>query len=252
MLVVAGVILLVANPFSKTVPDFLYMSVEEAEKEAQRHGFGIECEYTYSDTVAKDHIISQLPLAGEELDKHEKIRLSVSMGATGGKIEVPDFKGNTLEEAKKELEALRLICEVEFVNSAAESGTVIRQTPAEGTHMNPAGKVKLYVSSGPKETPSEATEEPEDENTDQNETKRTHEPAPKQTASASSKMYSVKIPDDAGENVHIKIVANGNVMHDSTHSKSEGKVVQEISGSGTVKVQTFIDGVLVNEESLSF
>ena len=253
VLVVAGVILLVANPFSKTVPDFLYMSVEEAEKEAQRHGFGIECEYTYSDTVAKDHIISQLPLAGEELDKHEKIRLSVSMGATGGKIEVPDFKGNTLEEAKKEIEALRLICDVEFVNSSAESGTVIRQTPAEGTHMNPAGKVKLYVSSGPKETPAETTEEPEeDENTGENDTKRTQEPAPKQTASASTKMYSVKIPDNSGENVHIKIVANGNVMHDSTHSKSEGKVVQEISGSGTVKVQTFIDGVLVNEESLSF
>ena len=65
-------------------------------------------------------------------------------------------------------------------------------------------------------------------------------------------MYSVKIPDDSGETVHIKIVANGNVMHDSTHSKSEGKVVQEISGTGTVKVQTYVDGVLINEESIKF
>ena len=62
----------------------------------------------------------------------------------------------------------------------------------------------------------------------------------------------MRIPDSAEEMVHIKIVANGNVMHDSTHSKSEGVVVQEITGSGSVRVQTYIDGVLSNDETLQF
>lgn len=251
VLIIAGIILLVANPFSKTVPDLVNMNIEMAESEAHRHGYAVEFEYTYSDTVPKDTVISQLPLAGEELDKHEKIKISVSMGATGGKIEVPDVKGMPIEDAKAEIESLMLMCDVEFVKSNKDAGIVIRQTPSVGTHMNPAGKVKLFVSSGPEET-IEETEEPEEKATEK---PGDAEEEPNQTGSnstPSSKMYSVKIPDNAGENVHIKIVANGNVLHDSTHSKSEGKVVQEISGSGTVKVQTYIDGVLTNEESLSF
>ncbi len=251
VLIIAGIILLVANPFSKTVPDLVNMDIQMAENEAHRHGYAIEYEYTYSDTVPKDTVISQLPLAGEELDKHEKIKISVSMGATGGKIEVPDVKGMPIEDAKSEIEALMLMCDVEFVKSNKDAGIVIRQTPSVGTHMNPAGKVKLFVSSGPEET-IEETEEPKEKETEK---PSDVEKDPNETGSnsaPSSKMYSVRIPDNAGENVHIKIVANGNVLHDSTHSKSEGKVVQEISGSGTVKVQTYIDGVLTNEESLSF
>lgn len=251
VLIIVGIIMLVANPFSKTVPDLVSMNIDEAQTEAQHHGYDVELEYTYSDSVAKDMVISQFPEAGSELDKHEKIKLSVSMGATGGKIEVPDVKGMSLENAKSEIEALTLICDVEFIESDKETGTVIRQSPAKGTHMNPAGKVKVYVSSGQTKT-TEKTQEPTKEPTKEPEPTENVSNSDTGTNTVSSKMYSVKIPDDSGENVHVKIVANGNVLHDSTHSKSEGKVVQEISGTGTVKVQTYIDGVLVNEENLKF
>ncbi len=243
VLVVVGIVLLVANPFSKSVPDLVDLDIREATSEAHRSGYEVELEYTYSDSVRKDAVISQYPSAGEELPKHEKILLSVSMGATGGKTEVPDVTDMSLEEAKREIDALKLVCDVTFVEDEAEAGTVIRQSPSVGTHMNPAGKVKLYVSSGPKATP-----EPTDEPTEA--PKKTD--APDNGGAISSKMYSVKIPDEAGEIVHVKIVANGNVMHDSTHSKSEGKIVQEISGTGNVKVQTYIDGVLINEETIKF
>lgn len=249
VLIIVGIVMLVANPFSKTVPYLVSMHIDEAQTEAQHHGYDVELEYTYSDTVAKDTVIAQFPEAGSELDKHEKIKLSVSMGATGGKIEVPDVRGWSLEKAKSEIEALTLICDVEFIESDKKPGTVVRQSPAKGTHMNPAGKVKLYVSSGQTET-VEKTQEPTIEPT--KEPEPTENVSNANTNTPSSKMYSVKIPDDAGENVHVKIVANGNVLHDSTHSKSVGRVVQEISGTGTVKVQTYIDGVLVNEENLKF
>ncbi len=248
VLIIAGVILLFANPFSKMVPDLVGLAVTEAENEAQRSGYDVELEYTYSDSVDRDVIISQIPSAGEELEKHEKIILSVSMGATGGKTEVPDVVDMTLEEAKKEIDALKLVCDVVFIEDEAEPGTVVRQSPTVGTHMNPAGKVKLYVSSGIEPTPAAQTEEPEQETEKPDNTEQPSDNPP----AASSTMYSIRIPDDAGETVHIKLVANGNVLHNSTHSKSEGKVVQEISGTGTVKVQTYIDGVLVNEENLTF
>ena len=263
-----GMIFLFANPFSETVPDLENMSVKEAEQSANRHGYDVELEYTYSDLVPKDMIIAQFPSAGEELDKQDKIILSVSMGATGGKTEVPDVTGISLEEAKREIEALRLVCEVDFVDSDKKTGIVVRQTPSMGTHMNPAGKVKLFVSSGSKSSVTEETKAPQkteeakpndadktDETVNDDNTQTTQKPTatnpPSEADLPSTMMYSVKIPDDAGETVHVKIVANGNVLHNSTHSKSEGKIVQQISGSGAVKIQTYIDGVLIKEESVN-
>ena len=263
-----GMIFLFANPFSETVPDLVNMSVKEAEQSANRHGYDVELEYTYSDLVPKDMIIAQFPSAGEELDKQDKIILSVSMGATGGKTEVPDVTGISLEEAKREIEALRLVCEVDFVDSDKKAGIVVRQTPSMGTHMNPAGKVKLFVSSGSKSSVTEETKAPQkteeakpndadktDETVNDDNTQTTQKPTatnpPSEADLPSTMMYSVKIPDDAGETVHVKIVANGNVLHNSTHSKSEGKIVQQISGSGAVKIQTYIDGVLIKEESVN-
>ena len=263
-----GMIFLFANPFSETVPGLVNMSVKEAEQSANRHGYDVELEYTYSDLVPKDMIIAQFPSAGEELDKQDKIILSVSMGATGGKTEVPDVTGISLEEAKREIEALRLVCEVDFVDSDKKAGIVVRQTPSMGTHMNPAGKVKLFVSSGSKSSVTEETKAPQkteeakpndadktDETVNDDNTQTTQKPTatnpPSEADLPSTMMYSVKIPDDAGETVHVKIVANGNVLHNSTHSKSEGKIVQQISGSGAVKIQTYIDGVLIKEESVN-
>ena len=266
VLVILGIILLVANPLSKKVPDFVGLTVEEANFEARKSGYGVELEYEYNDTVEKDVVIRQDPDAGTTLDKHEKITLYVSYGATGGKIEVPNLKNMSIEDAKDIINDLKLMCEVEFVDSESEAGTVIRQSPATGTHMNPAGKVKLYVSTGSDESSdnTKETQKPTDAPGDSDnvsnsdDTKNTPTPTDKSTptpepeANATSKRYSVKIPDDARETVHVKIVANGNVLHNSTHSKSEGMVTQEITGSGNVKVQTYIDGVLVNEETLKF
>ena len=266
VLVILGIILLVANPLSKKVPDFVGLTVEEANLEARKSGYGVELEYEYNDTVEKDVVIRQDPDAGTTLDKHEKITLYVSYGATGGKIEVPNLKNMSIEDAKDIINDLKLMCEVEFVDSESEAGTVIRQSPATGTHMNPAGKVKLYVSTGSDESTdnTKETQKPTDAPGDSDnvsnsdDTKNTPPPTDKSTptpepeANATSKRYSVKIPDDARETVHVKIVANGNVLHNSTHSKSEGMVTQEITGSGNVKVQTYIDGVLVNEETLKF
>lgn len=266
VLVILGIILLVANPLSKKVPDFVGLTVEEANLEARKSGYGVELEYEYNDTVEKDVVIRQDPDAGTTLDKHEKITLYVSDGATGGKIEVPNLKNMSIEDAKDIINDLKLMCEVEFVDSESEAGTVIRQSPATGTHMNPAGKVKLYVSTGSDESTdnTKETQKPTDAPGDSDnvsnsdDTKNTPPPTDKSTptpepeANATSKRYSVRIPDDARETVHVKIVANGNVLHNSTHSKSEGMVTQEITGSGNVKVQTYIDGVLVNEETLKF
>lgn len=114
------------------------------------------------------------------------------------------------------------------------------QKPDAGTTVKSGTAVSLVVSGGNGEEIPNATDEP------------TQTLAPNETEtptiSGNVERYTVRIPDDAGETVHVKIVANGNVMHDSTHKKSEGVVVCEIVGSGSVRIQTYIDGILTNDE----
>lgn len=320
ILVVLGVVFLFANPFSKTVPDLKNLSLDEAISLAQRNGYSVsdEIEYSFSDSIPENAVISQFPEAGEEAPKHEAIKLVISLGSTGGSIEVPDFVGNKVDDVIEQIKSLSLVYNIIYeASDTVDIGVVIRQTPLVGTHMNEGDVVTVHISSGPSlgegettqvKTPalqmqtidaakamitangltvgsvsymeSDAVEagkvikQKPDAGTmvksgtlvslvisdgpksnagietinpiDETSTENTPVPG------TNVKRYSVKIPDNAGEMVHIKIVANGNVMHDSTHSKSEGVVVQEITGSGNVRVQTYIDGVLTNDETVTF
>lgn len=325
VLILAVVVMMVINPFSKTVPDFTNMSLSDAKSLAQRNGYTTECTYSYSDTVAENVVISQNPEPGTEWPKEESIKLVVSLGATGGSIEVPDYAKKDVDDAIEDIVSLELKYNIIYEsNDKIQEGIILRQTPPAGTHLNTGDEVTLYVSSGvsigttetkkvkvPSLTGlSRAEAEAEimkaglkvgsvlEESSTEIETGVVLRQEPEagrnvsdgtavslvisknelsggdDTASATakpsaggndtanateapssgekSKRYTVKIPDSAGEMVHIKIVANGNVMHDSTHSKSEGVVVQEITGNGNVRIQTYVDGVLVQDENVKF
>ena len=320
VVVILGVAFIAANPFSKTVPDFTNMNVEEAKKLAQRNGYTTECTYSYSDNIPENAVISQSPEPGTEWPKDESIKLVISLGATGGPIQVPDFVNTEVDEAIEEIMSLDLSYNIVYeTNKDIKEGIIMRQTPPKGTHLNQGDEVTLYVSSGQSvgDTESKKVKVPnliglsrEDAQDEVNKAglkigavlEEEHEgmdagvvirqepdvgktvndstvvslvvskkPADNRDNSAQipnssqvpdvtekpsnsthSKRYTVKIPDSSGETVHVKIIANGNVMHDSTHSKSEGLIVQEITGSGDVRVQTYIDGVLINDETLKF
>ena len=327
-LVTAGVLILAIlgismSVFTKTVPDLSNMTLDEAVKAAQKSGYKIseEVEYSFSDDVAENTVISQMPKAGEKAPKHEDIKLVISLGATGGSIEVPNLVNSKVDDAIAKIDNLSLVYNIIYdADSDVEIGTVIRQTPLSGTHVNAGDVVTIHISSGASLT-AEETEEvkvpalqmqllndaksaitssglgigsisyvesnavaegkiikqkpdagtnvkrgtlvslvvskgslnapAESEKPEETEKPNSEKPNDNKP-SGSVKRYSVRIPDSAEEMVHIKIVANGNVMHDSTHSKSEGVVVQEITGSGSVRVQTYIDGVLSNDETLQF
>ena len=319
VLIIAFVAIIIINPFSKTVPDFSNLSISDAKTLAQRNGYTTECTYSYSDNVPENMIISQSPDPGTEWPKDKSIKLVVSLGATGGAIQVPQYVNTDVDDAIADIVSLELSYNIIYESdSTIKEGKIIRQTPPAGTHLNPGDEVNLYVCSGATigDENTEKVKVPslvgmsradaeslinkaklkvgavlEEESNDidpglvirqepeagkvvsgsavismviskrANTPTTTGEPADiggdttptqKPSTPGKSKRYSVKIPDECGEMVHVKIVANGNVMHDSTHSKSEGVIVQEITGTGNVRVQTYIDGVLVQDETLKF
>ncbi len=318
VLIILGVVFIFANPFAKTVPDLSGLTLEEAINKAHRNGYNVsdEVEYSFSDDMGENMVISQFPAAGEEAPKHEEIKVVISLGSTGGTIRVPYLVNTRVDDAIAEIDSLKLVYNIVYDESDdIEIGNVIRQIPLEGTHVNEGDVVTIHISSGASLGESESKDvrtpalqmqtldaaramitanglavgsitymesdtveagkiimqKPDAGTTVKSGTavslvvsngngnedpNSTDEPVETLNPNATEKpvingnveRYTVRIPDDAGETVHVKIVANGNVMHDSTHKKSEGVVVCEIVGNGTVRIQTYIDGVLINDE----
>ena len=45
---------------------------------------------------------------------------------------------------------------------------------------------------------------------------------------------------------------NGRTRYSATHSKDEGSVSVEITGSGTAEVQAYIDGAKITDKTINF
>lgn len=364
VLAAAGAIMIMFHPFNKTVPDLRNMTLDEAKAEAQSYGYTIseELEYSLSDTVLENCVISQLPGAGEEAPKSEPIQLVISLGTSGGGIVVPDVSHKMVDEAGSMLENETLTYKiVSEYSSEIEYGYVIRQTPESGTHVNSGDIVTLHVSIGPKpsgvqfnqvavpnvmgmyrdnaesalsmsnlgtgtvsympsdqaegtiikQSPAAGTmvnegttvtivlssgsadttlgseyrgevsqpvssggndtdeeyteEEPDTNNTQTGESGgesstgsgtggETDAETGGSTASGPSQMFTVKIPDAAGDTVNVRVVADGKVVHDAVHQKTEGAVTVEIPGTSgsSVSVQAYIDGAKVSDKTITY
>lgn len=240
---------------SIVVPDFINTKVDDAIKRIGDLSLVYNIVYDSSDEEVGT-VIRQTPLAGTHVKEGDAVTIHISNGADMGvaettKVKMPSLQLQTLDAAKTMITSNGLsVGSITYMESdAVAEGKIIKQKPDAGAVVNSGTLVSLVVSKG-----SAAAETPAP--TQDGEVSQTAEPTktsnPTAAPSGAVKRYSVRIPDDAGEMVHVKIVANGNVMHDSTHSKSEGVIVQEITGSGNVRVQTYIDGVLTNDETVTF
>lgn len=285
-LIALGVFLFINSGKNVTVPDFTNMTVEQAISEAKRAGLQLEEEYSLSDTVEENHIISQDPEARKVVKKNEKVKVVVSIGSSGGNIPAPDLTNKTLDEAIEIILEADLNYSVVYEESSEKpKDTVIRQTPLAGTKMNSAGTEKnenntitLHVSNGKNSQPTaepkpsvtsvpasssnpvKPSSQPENNNPATEPPSSNNNPTGGEEnndtpPAAQAKTVSFKIPADAGENVQVEIIANGRTIHSATHSKSEGTVYIDImpsNGAGTVDVQAYMDGVNTSNVSVNF
>lgn len=159
VLVAVGVVLMLVNPFSANeVPDLAGLTLEEAAEAAKDAGYRIndEIEYSLSDDVAENLVISQLPEAGTAADKSAPISLVVSLGASDGGIPVPDVVNMDIDEAGQLIESRTLLYKIVLEPSTeVQENLVIRQIPSPGTHLNSGDYVTLHISIGPNADSSE-------------------------------------------------------------------------------------------------
>ncbi len=241
------------------VPDVRNKSTDDAIEEVIEEGLTYVIIDENSDTVPQDHIIRQLPEAGTKVNKSDYVTLFVSKGRAGAstaapensKVVVPSITGESKESAAAKLQqsGLNLGVATKKASSSPE-GTIISQSPLAGKSVAKNSFVTIVISSGNKEGTGtvgdgeQATPAPE---------KDVDEPeASTAPSGGATQSFTVKIPDAANNKVSVEIVANGRTVHNAMHDKSEGSVTVEISGTGSVPVQAYIDGAKVLEKTLSF
>ncbi|MFI6283601.1 Stk1 family PASTA domain-containing Ser/Thr kinase [Streptomyces sp. NPDC051018] len=103
----------------------------------------------FSEDVPQGLVIGTDPAAGAGRSPDSAVALVVSKGAP---VEVPDVRGDAVEEATAELEGAGFVVKIapEQVNSPEEAGTVARQSAPEGARLATGDTITLTVSKGPR------------------------------------------------------------------------------------------------------
>lgn len=348
LLVIFGVFSFVNMSRESVVPDLTNMNIEQATEAVEKAGLRLadEIEYSLSDTVEENCVISQDPAAKKAVPKNSQVKLVVSIGSSGGDIIAPDVTNITFDEAIAQILELGLNYSVfEEESDDVAAGMIIRQTPLGGTRLNKDDIINIHVSKGKSdasaqsspaaerisvpsiiglgreqaeatlranglnlgnvtrkassaaegtvisqspelgktadkgsyvsvvlskgpETAGETSSAPAEENnntsntdnsaggTNSNTAAETNNGSENdntaQTNQTSTRTFTVKIPETADESVDVEIVANGKTIHSAVHSRDEGTVSVEITGSGTAEVQAYIDGSKVSDRTINF
>lgn len=201
------------------------LSFEDAKERLEKYNLKASRDEKSDDNVPEGYVISQSPSSGTKVTEGYSVILYVSSGkAEEEQAVVPKLTGYTKAQAEQMLSDSGLIlgAVTEEVNSA-QKGTIIAQNPSAKTGVLKGSSVSITISAGQE-----------------------------QTQPLKRKTLTITIPDSSPDTVHIKVVANGKVIHDKDHAKSEGTVDIEVQASKDASVQAYIDGTLVVDKTISF
>ena len=134
------------------IPSVYNKEYRAAEQELKAAGLLVEIERVYDDNITKDFVISSSPGEGESISVGSTVYLKVSDGPEVEPVAVPNVIGLTVNGARSRLTERGLeLGTVTQVESDYPANTVIWQSTAQGTMVDPGTKIYLQVSTGPAE-----------------------------------------------------------------------------------------------------
>lgn len=209
------------------VPDVVNLKQEDAEKRLREKGFKYTIQEEFSETIELGYVIKQDPSAKGKAEKGTEVTIYVS--AEEEQAIVPKVTGIFQSEAEKLItEAGLLVGDITMGESDEEKGKVIGQSPSAKTGVEKGTKVDLLISQGAEPVPTESTQ-----------------PLKKKT-------LTINIPQEGGETVQIKAVANGKEIYNKTHKRTEGTVDIPVQSSKDASVQVYMDGEMVADKVIYF
>ena len=130
------------------VPEVVGLPYEEAEKMIEAAGLYSNKDFKISETVEKDQVISQDPVAKQKVKVGRVVNLVVSSGTK--QATVPGLENMTRREAEIALSNQQLTgIFSEAYHEEVESGKVISQSPNQGANVPLNSTVNVIISQGP-------------------------------------------------------------------------------------------------------
>lgn len=150
-------------------PNIVNMSLDDAQEELEKYGLTLKVRREeYDSSVERDHIISQTPVEGTEVEEGDIITVVVSKG--GNTTHVPNVIGVSLSEAKRMLSDNNLkVGDTKYEHNAVyKEGVVLSQSPTPGaSNIQEGEKINLVVSKGPEQVKSPENIDTERPNTEE-------------------------------------------------------------------------------------
>ena len=212
-----------------TIPDLQGMSFDQAREKLKSLGLSIG-KVTYVSDTSKDDgvVISQGLQAGGKASKGATVDITVNQ-TKSSTIEIPNVVGMTIKEAKEALGNLGL--SISKISGSNEDTAIVTDvSPAPGSSVKRDESVSLV---------GEAKTDKKDSQSSKN-------------SGPTKGEIDVTVPNGKPSQ-HIKVVIiddeGSRVVYDGTNAPGD-RIVKRVSGSGNVRVQTFLNGALVQEQSL--
>ena len=195
----------------------------------------VDVEYEFNE---KDEgiVLEQSETAGNEIDLSTRIVLTVSKGQKTAKM--INVVGQTFERAKENLEDLGFTIIVpKEVESEEEKGEVVYQSVSRGTELAIDKEIVLHISKGP--APTEPPTEPPTE-------------APTAPPEVTIRK-TFNLPADRTEDYVLSLRLNGkNVYEDAAILGGTPSITVELTGTGTVYYDLYINGEYYKTEKVVF
>lgn len=210
--------------------------------------------YEPSDTVQANKIIRTDPIAGQTVTEGQSICFVISQGTKTETVKMPNLLGMTEEQARSMLSSSNLnIGTVDTaISDSYAPGLVIEQsTPAE-VEVPIGMTVNITLSRAPETTPPETdpVTEPSEVTTDPSEppvTDPSTEPVEEGYVD-----WTLLLPQglEYPDQFFLEIYVDDVVSYANTVEKSAGSVTLRIRGTGTVRVEAYIDTTLYKTEMI--
>lgn len=246
----------------ETMPNYInwdYMEASQDIRTLMEKTVTVTYLYEASETVERNHIIRTDPIANQTITEGQTITFVISQGTKTDIVEMPNLFGMTEETARSTLSAYGLnVGIVDYEESDAYApGIVIGQsTPAE-VEVPQGMTVNITLSKAVETTPPE-TEPPTEPATEPTDTSSSEPP---QTSDATSSDtppeegyvdWTLMLPQgvEYPDQFLLEIYVDDIVMYSETVEKTSGAITLRIRGSGTVRVEAYIDTTLYKSESI--
>lgn len=206
------------------VPDVRGLKRRDAELQIKNSGLALgRVDEQFSPDVPADTVISQNPRPPAQINKGTAIDLVISKGVGPRKLVLPDFRGSPQSTVTAQIESLKL--KVGTISEASSDrfppGTVSAQSPAPGAEVAEGSTIDLTVVRSVTGAVKRAT-------------------------------VSITVPEGPiRQSVQIVVTdANGRRVAYETAAKPGDRIDRTVEGVGQVRVQVYINGVLLQEQTL--